>query len=72
MFLTLLLYGAITASALYVLYKWITLNNDYFVKRKIPHLEPTFFVGNLVGLFMNRYNPMDFIISIYNKFPDAK
>lgn len=72
MFVTLLLYGPITAAALYVLYKWITLNNDYFAKRNLPHLEPVFLVGNLIGLFANRYSPMDFLISIYNRFPGAK
>lgn len=72
MFLALLMYGWTTATALYVLYKWATLNNEYFVKREIPYLRPTFLVGNFVGLYMNRHNPMDFLISIYNKFPDAK
>lgn len=72
MIATLLLYGPIAAATLYVLYKWITLNNDYFAKRKIPHLEPTFLLGNLVGLFANRYDPMDFLISVYKKFPGAK
>lgn len=72
MFATLLLYGPLTAIALYLLYKWITLNNDYFTKRNIPHLKPKFFIGNLSGLFMNRYNPMEFIKAIYDKYPGAK
>lgn len=72
MFAELLLYGPIVAAGFYLVYAWITLNDDYFVKRNIPHLEPKFLVGNLIGLFANRYNPMDFFSSVYNKFPGAK
>lgn len=30
---------------LYGIYKWITLNNDYFEKRGIQHMKPTFALG---------------------------
>lgn len=72
MIATLLLFGPVTVATLYLLYKWITLNHDYFVKRNLPHLEPQFLIGNLVGLFANRYNPMEFFKDIYDKFPGAK
>lgn len=72
MFVELLVYAPVTAVTLYVLYKWITLNDDYFVKRNLPHLKPKFLIGNMFGFFTNRYNPMEFLISVYTEFPGAK
>lgn len=31
---------------LYGIYKWMTINNDYFEKRGIQHIKPTIALGN--------------------------
>lgn len=56
----------------YGIYKWATLNNDYFAKRNIIHLKPYFLVGNTGGLFMKQYRPNEFFQKLYNTFPMEK
>lgn len=67
-----LFYMLVIGTLLYALYKWATANNDYFVKRKLKHLEPNFMFGNTTGLFLKRYTPADFIDSIYYRYPREK
>lgn len=56
----------------YGIYKWATLNDDYFVKRNVAHLKPSFLVGNTGGLFMKQYRPNEFFQNLYNTFPSDK
>lgn len=63
---------SVAAVLLYVFYKWATLNNDFFSKRKIKHLKPNFLVGNTGGFFMRRYRPDDFFAYLYNYHPFEK
>ena len=64
------LFGGIVL--IYAFYKWATVNKDYFSKRRIKQLEPTFLVGNTFGLFANRYDPTEFFDSIYYRFSKEK
>ena len=57
---------------IYAFYKWATVNKDYFSKRHMKQLDPTFLVGNTFGLFAKRYVPTYFIDSIYYRFPNEK
>lgn len=57
---------------LYGIYKWITLNNDYFEKRGIQHMKPTFALGNTGAFFMRQYRSSDFMQNLYRQFPDKK
>lgn len=57
---------------LYALYKWIILNNDYFKKRGVKHLEPYFLFGNTFGFFTSRYTVAEFLSMIYDAFPNEK
>lgn len=49
----------------YAIFKWITLNNDYFVKRGIPHLKPYPIFGNTFGLFSRQYSMYEFVENLY-------
>lgn len=68
----LLFYAIINGALLYIFYKWATQNNEYFVKRKLKHLEPKFLIGNLLGLFFKRHRPAEFMDSLYYRFPTEK
>lgn len=68
----LVFYGLIGGTLLYAFYKWATVNRDYFVKRKIKHLNPNFLIGNTSGLFFKRHTPADYMNSIYFRYPNEK
>lgn len=57
---------------LFAFYKWATFNYDFFEKRNVKHLKPTFLVGNLGGVFMNRYTAIEFAQMLYQSFPDQQ
>lgn len=72
MLLDLLLYAVVSGILFYVFYKWATVNRDYFSKRRMKQMTPTFLVGNTFGLFAKRHVPKDFIDSIYYRYPNEK
>lgn len=57
---------------LYGIYKYVTLNNDYFVKRGIVHMKPTFFFGNMASFLLRRVTIYEFANNIYTVFPRQK
>lgn len=57
---------------LFMIYKWITLNDDYFAKRNIPALKSQFFLGNMFDYKLGRHNPVEFLTNVYNRFPNEK
>ncbi|KAJ6640760.1 putative cytochrome P450 9f2 [Pseudolycoriella hygida] len=57
---------------LYGIYKYITINNDYFQKRGIVHIKPTFLFGTMASFILNRESVYDFSNNIYRKFPRQK
>lgn len=65
----LLLVGAVTLF-IWAFHKWVTLNNEYFERRHVKHMKPTFFVGNTGGFFLQKYNAIEFAEFIYNAFPE--
>lgn len=60
------------ALIIYGLYKWATLNSDYFAKRGIVHLSPNFVFGNTFGFFLRTCSVYDLTQQIYNAFPKEK
>lgn len=53
-------------------YKWATRNNNFFIKRGIPALKPSFLLGNSGEFFMKRIEWEDFVKRLYFSFPDEK
>lgn len=56
----------------YVIYKWVKQNDDYFLKRNIIHLRPSFLFGNTGPFFLKQVRPTDFYQYLYNSFPTEK
>lgn len=58
---------------LYAFYKWATINNDYFVKRGITHMKPTFLIGNNARFLLLRQQTMtEFMNELYYYNPGSK
>ncbi|XP_037050616.1 probable cytochrome P450 9f2 [Bradysia coprophila] len=56
----------------YVLYKWLTKNDDYFLKKGIPYEKPLPLVGNFLGFMLQRETLIDVIQRKYDKFKKSK
>lgn len=57
---------------LYGIYKYLTLNNDYFQKLGIVHMKPSFFFGNMGAFLLRQTTIYDFANEIYTIFPRYK
>lgn len=68
----LLLIGILAVVGLYLLYQKGTANEDYYVKRGLPFLKPSFLVGNSMPFFDSKTTLQDFIIMRYNAQPNVK
>lgn len=56
----------------YAFYKWVTCNDDYFAKRNLPFLKPTFLLGTN-GVVMLKLQRMDeWARRLYNAHPMAR
>lgn len=62
------LWSIAIVSLAYTLYKWVTFNNDFFEKRNIKYMKPTFFFGNFGGVFLKKYSAADFGQKMYTAF----
>lgn len=60
------------ALILYAFYKWGTRHNDYFKKRGIKQMAPTFLVGNTSGFIMSSQSPPEYAMQFYNAFPNER
>ena len=56
----------------YSVYKWVTINNDYFAKRGLTYLKPMFFVGNVGQFFFTSVNMVQWSLDVYLKHPKDK
>ncbi|XP_037040680.1 probable cytochrome P450 9f2 [Bradysia coprophila] len=61
----------IIALFLYGIHKFVTLNNDYFRKRGVAHMKPTFLFGNMIP-FLFRRQWFKFAKTMYTAFPRQK
>lgn len=56
----------------YFLYKLITRNNDYFIKRGIKFIKPVPFFGNLAQCVFQKKNFAEVFVDAYNEFPKER
>lgn len=64
--------GIVVALLVHGIYKWMTLNNNFFEKQGIPHLTSFLCFGNTIGFFVRKYNPYQFSDMLYRKFSNEK
>ncbi|PSN50995.1 hypothetical protein C0J52_08595 [Blattella germanica] len=57
---------------LYVIYRYVTKNDDYFKKRNVPYLKPTFYIGNVLPVLTKKRSTTEHIIWLYNQFEGHK
>jgi hypothetical protein len=67
-----MVYLAMFAGAVFLLYKWLTNNNDRFGKQGIPHIKPSPIIGNLWPLVARKEGIFEFVDRYYNSFTKAK
>lgn len=51
-------------------YKWATINNEYFKRRGLKYMQPSFLVGNTAGMFFQKYDALEFGKFLYYAFPE--
>lgn len=54
----------------YAFYKWATLHNDYFERRNVKYMKPSFLIGSTGRAFSNKYDAMEYSDYLYKAFPD--
>ncbi|KAL9922238.1 putative cytochrome P450 9f2 [Glossina fuscipes fuscipes] len=52
---------------IYLFHRWATANNDFFLKRGIPHKKPKILFGNMWNLVLKRKSLVDIIVDLYNE-----
>jgi cytochrome P450 family 9 len=57
---------------LYIAYRYITRNNDYFSRRNVPYIKPTFLFGNIGPVFMRKISMLDHANKLYNELDGHK
>lgn len=67
----LILWSAIVVIS-FGIYKLLTKNNDYFRKRGIAHMKPTFPFGNMAPFLFGLQTPYEFANTMYTMFPRQK
>lgn len=65
-------YLVILTVFIFFVYKYLTKDNDYFIKRRIPSLKPTFIFGNTGKFYTKQIGLIDLVKKLYNDFPDEK
>jgi hypothetical protein len=53
-------------------YKWATQYNEYFSKKGLKNMEPTFLIGNSANLFTRKFAMCDLLVHFYQQFPKEK
>lgn len=54
----------------YVFYKWASLNNDFFEKRDMKHMKPTFPFGNVLDFIFKKLTAIELAEYFYIAFPN--
>ncbi|XP_055529188.1 probable cytochrome P450 9f2 [Wyeomyia smithii] len=67
-----LFYLTVLVSILAYIYHWITRNNGYFHDKPIPSLAVKPFFGCSASLLLKQTTFSEFILTMYNKFPNVK
>lgn len=53
-------------------YVWLNQKLNYFRKRGIPFLKPTWLMGETVEVLFHCYSPHEFAMKLYNSFPNER
>lgn len=63
----------LTATVLYIFYKWGTNTYGYWKNQGVPQDDPKFpLVGNSWKFLARKWNPADGIKFLYERFPNSK
>lgn len=54
----------------YAFYKRATQNHDFFTKRGIKQMTPTFLLGNSGSLLIRKYSASENSVNVYNAYPN--
>jgi hypothetical protein len=54
------------AAAAFLFYKWATATYDYFEKRGVKFIKPTFLIGSNSNMFLNKMSLPDIVKKWYN------
>lgn len=68
-------YSIITGIVLisgYIFYRWITRNNDYFLKKGVAHKKPMPLVGHTITAILQQKEFRQFLRDYYQEFPNEK
>lgn len=57
---------------LYAFYKYATQNNDFFTKRGLKQMKPTFIFGNSGSFITQKYTAPEYSQHLYEAFPNEK
>lgn len=71
-YLSLALIIVILSIVLGLLWREGNRNFDCFEKQGIPYVKPTMFVGNIWPVISGKMAMMNFVIDMFNRFPEAK
>lgn len=63
---------AVMAFVVFLVYKWATQNDEYFVKRGVLALRPTLIFGNSADFFTKKIDLIEFVKKLYDDFPNEK
>lgn len=58
--------------AVWLLYKWLVSDFDYFAKQGIPFVKPYPFVGSALGPMMQKESIVDLTTRYYDQFKNSK
>jgi hypothetical protein len=56
----------------YAFYKWVTANNDYFIKKGLQFAKPYFLLGSSTVFVTHHLSMPAYICQLYNEFPNEQ
>lgn len=62
----------IAIAAVYALYKWLTKNDDFFLKKGIPFDKPLPIFGNFLRFMLQKETFIDVMQRGYDKYKKSK
>lgn len=57
---------------LFLVYKWLTVNHDYFTKLDLPFAKPTILFGSWSDIILCKKPIPEVINELYKEFPNDK
>lgn len=55
-----------------IIYAWIDNKNNHFKVRGIPNIKPNLLFGETVEIFLKLCTPQEFVMRLYDSFPNAR